>query len=152
MFHPVCLESVSLILDFEVVQQRLVLVLAGKASVGEITVDMAPFAEAAVVEEFEFFGDDEWGKAVGKALLEHHQAAYSAVAVLEGVDALELAVEVDDVFQRLLLLGVIGLEQGGHLCMDLFRRAGFVATDFVGQAFVFAHFEPILTAVGGAGL
>ena len=60
---------------------------------------MTPFAEAAVVEEFEFFGDDEGDKAAREALLEHHQTAYTAVAVLEGMDALELAVEVDDVFQ-----------------------------------------------------
>ena len=60
---------------------------------------MPPFAKAAIVEEFEFFGDDEGNDVAGKALLEHHQAADAAVAVLEGMDALELAVEVDDVFQ-----------------------------------------------------
>ncbi len=60
---------------------------------------MAPFAEAAVVEEFEFFGDDEGDDVAGKTFLEHHQAADAAVAVLEGMDALELAVEVDDVFK-----------------------------------------------------
>ena len=46
---------------------------------------MPPFAKAAVVEEFEFFGDNE--------------EANAAVTVLEGVDAFKLAVEVDDVFQ-----------------------------------------------------
>ena len=71
----------------------------------------------------------------------------SNVSVLEGMDAFELAVEVDDVFQRFLLLGDICLEQGGHFCVDLFGRAGFVSHDFVGQAFVVAHVEPVLSAV-----
>ena len=60
---------------------------------------MAPFAKATVVEEFELFGDDEGDKVVGEALLERHQTADAAIAVLKGMDALELAVEVDDVFQ-----------------------------------------------------
>ena len=33
LFHPVCLESVLLILDFKVLHHRLELVLSGKASV-----------------------------------------------------------------------------------------------------------------------
>ena len=60
---------------------------------------MAPFAEAAVVEEFKFFCDDEGDKTAREALLEHHQTADAAIAVLEGMDAFELAVKVDDVFQ-----------------------------------------------------
>lgn len=36
---------------------------------------------------------------VCQAFLEHHQSAYATVAVLEGVDAFELAVEVDNVFK-----------------------------------------------------
>ena len=32
------------VFDFEVIQQGLILVLAGQASVGEIAVDVAPFA------------------------------------------------------------------------------------------------------------
>ena len=36
--------------------------------------------------------------------------------------------------------------------MDFFGRAGFIASDFVGQAFVIAHVEPVLSAVGCSGL
>ena len=36
--------AVLLILDLEVIQQGLVLVLGGKAGVGEIAVDVPPFA------------------------------------------------------------------------------------------------------------
>ena len=51
--------ALLLILDLEVLQQRLVLVLGGKAGVREVAVDLPPFAGTAVVEEFELFGDDE---------------------------------------------------------------------------------------------
>lgn len=71
---------------------------------------MTPFAKAAIVEEFELFGDDEGDDAAGEALLEHHQTTYAAVAVLEGMDALELAVEVDDIIKRFLWLVIEGLE------------------------------------------
>ena len=89
---------------------------------------------------------------VCKALLEHHQAADAAVAVLEGVDAFDLAVEVDDVFERLLRIVVVGLEKGFHFGMHLLGRAGLSSTNFVGQAFVIAHVEPVFAAVGGPGL
>ena len=36
--------------------------------------------------------------------------------------------------------------------MDLFGRTGFVASNFVRQAFIIAHVEPVLSAVGGSGL
>ena len=60
---------------------------------------MPPFAKAPVVEEFEFFCDNEGDDSASEAFLEHHQPSNTAVAVLEGMDALELAVKVDDVFQ-----------------------------------------------------
>lgn len=88
----------------------------------------------------------------GQAFFEHHQAADAAVAVLERVDALELAMEVDDVFERFPGLGVVAFEQLPHLGMHLLGRAGFVASHFIGEAFVFAHIEPVFPAVGGPGL
>ena len=113
---------------------------------------MAPFAKAAVVVELELFCDDEGDDAVGEAFLEHHQAADAAVAVLEGVYAFELAVEVDDVFERFGGLVVVGLEQCLHFGMHLLGRAGFTTAHFVGQAFVVAHTKPVFAAVGGPGL
>ena len=57
-----------------------------------------------------------------EAFLEHNEAANTAVAVLEGVDAFELAVEVDDVFERLLGLVVVGLEEHLHTLVHLLGR------------------------------
>lgn len=126
--------------------------MASKADVSEIAVDVAPFVEAAIIEELEFFGDDEGDNVVGEAFLEHYQAADSSVAVLEGVDAFELDVEVEDVFECFCRLVVVGLEQGFHFGVDLLGRACHVAAHFVGQALVVAHVEPVFAAVGGPGL
>ena len=89
---------------------------------------------------------------MGQAFLEHHQAADAPVAILEGVDAFELAVEVDDVFERFGGLVVVGFKQGFHFGVDLLGRAGFTSPHFVRQAFVIAHIEPVFPAVGGPGL
>lgn len=89
---------------------------------------------------------------IGKAFLEHHQATDAAVAVLEGMDAFELAVEIDDIFERFRGLVVVGLEQGFHLGVHLLGRAGFSSAHFIGQAFVVAHVEPVFAVVGGPGL
>ena len=99
----------QLVFDPEVIQQGFVLVLGGEAGVGEVAVDVAPFVETAVVEELELFGDDEGDDVRREAFFQHHQSADAAIAVLEGVDALELAVEVDDVFEGFLCFAVVGI-------------------------------------------
>ena len=43
---------------------------------------MVPFAEAAVVEEFEFFRDDEGDDVVGQTFFEENEPSHSAVVVL----------------------------------------------------------------------
>ena len=73
------------------------MILSCQAGVCEVAVDFSPVAQTSVVEKFEFIGDDEWHYLVGKAFLEHYESAYASVAVLEWVDAFELAVEVYDV-------------------------------------------------------
>jgi len=89
---------------------------------------------------------------VGQAFLEHHEATNTAVAVLEGVDAFELAVEIDDVFERFLGLVIVGLEQCLHSGVDLLGRASLPSAHFVGQALIVAHIEPVFAAIGGPGL
>ena len=113
---------------------------------------MAPFAEASVVEQLEFFRDDERHDPVCKAFFEHHEASYPAVSVLEGVDGFELLMEVYDVFEGFAGPGIVGGEKGFHPRVDLVRRAGDVSTHFVGQFLVVADVEPGLAAVGSPGL
>ena len=79
------------------------MVLGGEAGVGEEAGGVVPFAEASVVEEFEFFRDDEGDDVIGQTFFEQNEPSYSAVAVLEGMDFLKLLVKVEQVFQILFL-------------------------------------------------
>ena len=140
------------ILDFEIVQNGLVLVLRSKAGVREVAIHMAPFSQTPVVEEFQLLGDNERYDAVCKAFLEHYQTPDTSVPVLEGMDGLELLVEVDDVLKRFFLLGVVGFQQGGYPIMDFFRRAGLISAHLVRKPLVVPDIEPRLPAVGCPGL
>lgn len=88
-----------LILDLEIIQQGLVVVLRGKAGVRKVAVHVSPFPETAVVKELEFFGDDERHDTVCQAFLEHQEPSNAPVPVLEGMDHLELLMQVNDIFQ-----------------------------------------------------
>ena len=96
-----------LVLNLEVVEQRFVVVLCREAGVGEIAVDMAPFAEAPLVKQFQVIRDDEWDDSVRQAFLEQDQTPHTAISVLERMDPLELLVKVDEVFQRFLLFCMV---------------------------------------------
>ena len=87
------------ILDFEIVQQLLVVVLSGQAGVGEVAVHLAPFPQPTVIEELELLGDDERDDSVCEAFLEHHQTPDSSVSVLERMDEFEPLMKVNDVLQ-----------------------------------------------------
>ena len=79
------------------------MILCSEAGVCEVAVDIAPVAQASVVEKFEFICDDEWHYLVCKAFFEHYESAYTSVAILEWVNAFKLAVKVYDIFQSLVL-------------------------------------------------
>lgn len=74
--------------------------MGGEAGVAEEFADVVPFAETAVVEHLEVLGDDERHVAACEAFLEHYQTAYSAISVLERMDAFESLVKVYYVLQR----------------------------------------------------
>ena len=93
--------------DAEIVQEGFVLILGGEAGVCEVTIDVAPFTEAAIVEELEIVCDDERDYGVGEAFLEHDEATHTAIAILERMNLLEADVEIEDVFEGLALDGVV---------------------------------------------
>ena len=88
-------------------QNGFVLILRCEAGVCEVTIDVTPFAEAAIIEELQIVCDDEGDDGVGEAFLEHDEATHTAIAILEGMNLLEADVEVEDVFEGLLFDGVI---------------------------------------------
>lgn len=132
----------GLVFDFKVIQQGFVLILGCEAGVCQVFVDFAPVAQASVVEQLQLICDDEWYNVVCEAFLEHDESSDAAVAVLEWVDVFELAVEAYDVIKGLDFDAFVTHQQFLHLVVHIFRLAGFFATDFVWQSFVFSHVEP----------
>lgn len=145
------LNSLVSIPDLEVVQRRLVRILCCQTGIEEISVDLSPFIEPTIVVELQLLSDDERNYVVRQALLEHQESSDPAVAVLERVDALELAVKVDDVFKRHLSFCVVAFQQGRHLLVHFLRWACRVASDFVGKLLVVSYVEPLLLAVRRPG-
>ena len=95
------------LLQSKVSQQLFIHVLSCEASVCQVAVDVAPFMQTSVVEHLQFIGDDEGHDMIGQALLKHQQATYSAIAILEGMDALKTNMEIQNIFQRLLAFTII---------------------------------------------
>lgn len=73
-----------------------------------------PLGDAVEVVGAVLIVDDNRGKAVAQALLEHQQTADATVAVIKGADALELHVKIQDVLQGDRLLGLVFLTHGGE--------------------------------------
>ena len=85
--------------NIEILQYLLEAVLRETAGVAEAAWFGFPVLQAAVVEGFQIVRDDEGNDAAAQAFLEQQQAAVTAVAVLEGVDALEAVVEVQQIVE-----------------------------------------------------
>ena len=88
-------------------QEGFVLILGCEASVCQVAIHVAPFAEAAIIEELEVIGDDERDEVISEAFLEHDEATHASVAILERMNLLEADMEIKNVFERLALDGVV---------------------------------------------
>ena len=62
---------------------------------------MVPFFEAAVVEQLQIILDDERDNVMLQAFLKKDQSAYTAISVLEGMDAFKGHMEGYDVLKGL---------------------------------------------------
>lgn len=123
------------------------MILSCEAGVCQVFVDFAPVAQASVVEQLQLICDDEWYDVVCEAFLEQDESTDAAVAVLEWVDAFELAVEVYDVFKAYLFVTLVMNEQLFHSFMYFLRWAGLFTADLVWQSLIFSHVEPRFPAV-----
>ena len=133
-----------------IVKHLLETVLGEAAGVAEVAGFGFPVLEAAVVKGLQIVCDDEGDDTAAQAFLEQQQAADAAVAVLEGVDALEAVVKVQQIVKGLFFLGVVIPQQGLHGGGDGLRGGGGAAADLVGKTFIVTHGKPILAAVRGA--
>ena len=114
----------------KIVEGCLVLVLGGEACVGQVAVDVAPFAQAAVVEHFEFVCNDKRNNAAIEALLEHDKAPHAAIAVLKRMDAFKAYMQVKDVLKSVMACMVV-IKQSFHVLGNVLWRAGLFAADFI---------------------
>ena len=72
---------------------------------------MPPLTETAIVEHLEFICDDKGNDVISQTLLEHQQATYTAVAILERMYLLESDMEIKDVFKVMPFVCMIILKQ-----------------------------------------
>ena len=148
MFCRINLIQLLSVSDFEVIEQGLVAVLGGKASVEQVSPHVVPFRQAAIVKKLDFIGNYERHKPVGKALLEHYQTPHSAIAVLERMNCLKTLMEFYYIFKRLAFFRVVLSKQRTHFGMNIFGRCRFATTYFVRQPLVVTNRKPIFPAVG----
>ena len=91
------------------------MVLGGEAGVHEVAFDLVPFFEASVVEQFQVIFDDEGHDVILQALFKEDQAAYTAISILEGMDAFKGRVEGYDILKGLRGQLVVTCQQLAYL-------------------------------------
>ena len=124
----------SLILNLYpiILQQNLIPILCRQTSISQISFNVWPLLHTTVVEQFQIIGNDERKMSICHAFLEHDESPYTAVSVLEGVDTFETMMQVQNVIERLLFLGIVFFEQCFHFLAYILRKTGFSATYFIG--------------------
>lgn len=102
--HPTQRSEYILIFYPVVVEQGLVVVLCGEASITQIFPDCRPLLQTAIVEHLQLVRNDERHNTIRQAFLKHNKPADTAVAVLERVYCLETLVQVQNIIKRFFLL------------------------------------------------
>ncbi len=106
----------------KIIQISFESILGGEAGVHEEAFFTVPFFEATVVEQLQVILDNEGNNIVLQTLLKEDQAAYTAVPVLEGMDAFKCHMEGYDVFKSLRGQRVIVCLQFAHLTGNFLGR------------------------------
>ena len=126
--------------------------MGGEAGVHEETFFAIPFFETAVVEQFQIVLDNKGDNIVLEAFLKEDQAAYTAISVLEGMDALKGHMEGYDVLKGLRKKSIIVCQQLADLIGNILRQRGVIAAHLVGKFLVPPYCKPILAAIAGTSL
>ena len=106
--------------------------MGGEASVHEETFFSIPFFETAVIEQLQVVLDNEGDDVVLQALLEENQAAYTAVSVLEGMDAFKSYMEGYDVLKGFGRQCIIVCQQFANLPGNIFGERGIITANLIG--------------------
>lgn len=95
-----------------------------------------PFRKIAVIEQFHLIGYDEGDDIAAQAFLQHDEPSDASVAVLEGMDASELHVEIRDLLKRMRGLRVVGIKKSSYFVRSVFRYCRFPIGNFVQDSLV----------------
>ena len=144
--------SLLIIFDSKIIQIRLKPILSGEAGVHEEAFFVIPLFEAAVVKQFQVVLNDKRYNVVFQALFEKDQAAYTAISVLEGMDAFKSYMDGYNVLKGLRGQCIVARQQLADLTGNIFRECGIITAHLVGKFLVLPYCKPILAAIAGAGL
>ena len=86
------------------------------------TAILVPLADAVQIAGAALIVDDKRRNLVPEAFLEHQQASDATVAILEGTDALEAYMEIQNLMEADIFLCFVFFEQLVDGCGDLGRR------------------------------
>ena len=126
--------------------------MGGEAGVHKETFFSIPFFKPSVVEQFQVVLDDERHNVMLQALLKKEQATYTAISVLEGMNAFKSHIEGHNVLKSLRRQRVIVCQQFAHLTSNFFGECGVITAYLVGQFLIVTNGKPILATIAGAGL
>jgi len=124
-------------------------VLEGEARIQKRGSLPMPLVQTPVIEHLHVIGDDERDDVPPQALLEHDQAPYAFVAILERVDEFKVNMEVNDVVQSLLLNCIVPIKQKVNFFCDVFGQGRLVTSRLIGQFLVLTDLKPIFSPVTG---
>lgn len=87
-----------------------------------------------------------------EAFFKHNKSADTSVTILEGVDALKLNMELNNIFKLYILFAVIIGKKFFHFSRHIFGQCCFFAADLVRQLFIIADRKPIFFSVACSSL
>ena len=126
--------------------------MGGEAGVHKEAFFVIPLFESPVVEQFQIVLDNEGYDIMFEALFKEDQAAYTAISVLEGMDAFKSYMEGYNVLKGLRGQCIVARQQLADLTGNIFRECGIITAHLVGKFLVLPYCKPILAAIAGAGL
>ncbi len=80
-------------------------------------------------------------------IVEQSFVFHATVAVLKRMNLLKANVEIENIFQFVPLITIVGTEYRLHLLMNLLGWASFLTSYFIWQSFIFTHSKPVLATV-----
>lgn len=95
-----------------------------------------PFRKTTILERFHLIGYDEGDDIAAQVFLQHDEPSDVFVAVLEGMDAFELHVEIRDPLKRMRGLRVVGIKKSSYFARSVFRYCRFPIGNFVQDSLV----------------